>query len=223
MMALNKSKGNMYPWVTHTWNPIRGCRHDCIYCYVKAIKNYDMEPRLIAKELKTDLGSGRTIFVCSTADMFGAWIPEGWIEDVLKHCNKHDNTYLFQTKNPARYARLLDEFPTNIILGTTIETNRHSSFVSEASYPIYRVDAMRMLDKKYTTMISIEPIMDFDFWNMRDMISMIQPAFVSIGADSKGHNLSEPPAKKIQRLIDQLRTFTRVILKSNLSRLGRFK
>jgi len=23
-MGLNKSKGQMYPWISHTWNPIRG-------------------------------------------------------------------------------------------------------------------------------------------------------------------------------------------------------
>lgn len=33
---LNKSKGNMYPWVTYTWNPIKGkCPHECRYCYMK--------------------------------------------------------------------------------------------------------------------------------------------------------------------------------------------
>ena len=26
----------MYPWVTHTWNPLAGrCKHDCNYCYMK--------------------------------------------------------------------------------------------------------------------------------------------------------------------------------------------
>ena len=30
---LNRQKGNMYPWITHTWNPIKGkCPHDCTYC-----------------------------------------------------------------------------------------------------------------------------------------------------------------------------------------------
>lgn len=33
-MALTKSRGNMYPFVTHTWNAIKGiCFHDCPYCY----------------------------------------------------------------------------------------------------------------------------------------------------------------------------------------------
>ncbi len=35
-MGLNKSNGNMYEWITHTWNTIKGeCYHDCSYCYMK--------------------------------------------------------------------------------------------------------------------------------------------------------------------------------------------
>jgi DNA repair photolyase len=33
-MGLNKSKGNMYEWITHTWNTVKGaCYHDCSYCH----------------------------------------------------------------------------------------------------------------------------------------------------------------------------------------------
>jgi len=33
-MGLNASKGQMYEWVTHTWNAIKGkCLHDCSYCH----------------------------------------------------------------------------------------------------------------------------------------------------------------------------------------------
>lgn len=35
-MPLNESTGNMYPWLTHTWNTIKGtCPHNCDYCYMK--------------------------------------------------------------------------------------------------------------------------------------------------------------------------------------------
>jgi len=55
-MGLNISKGNMYEFVTHTWNVIKGkCFHDCDYCYMK--RWGDLKPiRLDKKELKTDLG-----------------------------------------------------------------------------------------------------------------------------------------------------------------------
>lgn len=35
-MGLNKAKGEMYKFVTHTWNTVKGeCFHNCRYCYMK--------------------------------------------------------------------------------------------------------------------------------------------------------------------------------------------
>ena len=50
---------------------------------------------------------GRNIFVCSMADLFGEWVPDSWINEVFKACEKapHHN-YLFLTKNPKRYEEL---------------------------------------------------------------------------------------------------------------------
>lgn len=69
-------------------------------------------------------------------------------------------------------------------------------------------------------MMSIEPIMDFDLVAMVKMISMIEPEFVSIGADSKGHGLKEPPWEKVRELIDRLGGITEVREKANLERLN---
>lgn len=53
---------------------------------------------------------GRNILVCSMGDLFAEWIPNEWIEKVLKECRKKDreNIFLFLTKNPARYDELRD-------------------------------------------------------------------------------------------------------------------
>lgn len=49
----------------------------------------------------------QTIFVCSMADLFGAWVPDEWIEAVFKACLKApQHRYLFLTKNPGRYIDL---------------------------------------------------------------------------------------------------------------------
>ena len=46
----------------------------------------------------------RNIFVCSMADLFGEWVPDEWIEEVFKACDKApQHNYLFLTKNPTRY------------------------------------------------------------------------------------------------------------------------
>jgi len=89
-MSLNKTTGNMYEWITHTWNPIKGrCFHDCSYCYMK--RWGEQKPvRLDAKEGKTDLGYGNFIFVGSSCDMFAEDIPDDWIIPVLIVCNIHN-------------------------------------------------------------------------------------------------------------------------------------
>ncbi len=50
-MALNKSTGNMYAFVSHTYNPMKGeCEHSCPYCFMK--RNRPLPPlRLEPKEL----------------------------------------------------------------------------------------------------------------------------------------------------------------------------
>ena len=68
-------------------------------------------------------------------------------------------------------------------------------------------------------MISIEPIMDFELVEFSMMIRNIHPDYVSIGADSQGHNLSEPSKEKTMELIEGLKTFTEVKIKDNLKRI----
>ena len=102
-MTLNKQKGNMYGFVTHTWNAVKGkCPYDCSYCYMKVFPQGKLH--FDEKELKTNLGEGNFIFVGSSCDMWAKKIPLEWIVEILEHCRKHPkNTYLFQTKNPERF------------------------------------------------------------------------------------------------------------------------
>ena len=108
-MSLNKAKGNMYPFVTHTWNPIRGeCPHGCSYCYMKKVyKRFGKIPAPVhidERELFTDLGKNNFIFVGSSCDMFAKNVPDNWIQDVTTNAHSFDvNRYLFKTKNPARF------------------------------------------------------------------------------------------------------------------------
>lgn len=53
---------------------------------------------------------GRNIFVCSMADLFGDWVPDSWIDEVFKACEKApQHNYLFLTKNPQRYVELAEK------------------------------------------------------------------------------------------------------------------
>lgn len=121
-MALNKSTGNMYAFVSHTYNPMKGeCEHSCPYCFMKG-KRLLPPLRLELKELKVNLGEGNFIFVGSSTDEWAANVPSEWIEQVLDYCDGFDNSYLFQSKNPARFLEYLDHpVMRKSVLCTTIE------------------------------------------------------------------------------------------------------
>lgn len=217
---LNKQKGNMYGFVTHTWNPIKGrCPHDCSYCYMKRFPQGDL--RLDEKCFKDDLGKGNFIFVGSSTDMWAKVIPTKWITKVLNYCKKYpENTYLFQTKNPSRLFIFRYDFPPGTILGTTIETDRRDILPKKLCAPLDRARILRLLrawvDK---IMISIEPIMVFDLIHFVKILKIASPDFISIGADSKGSQLLEPNSVLIKELIERLKGFTEVRIKPNLERL----
>lgn len=83
------------------------------------------------------------VFVCSMADLFGDWVPDEWISEVLEACKEaQQHAYLFLTKNPSRYMELarngiLPEEP-NFWYGSTITgpedsfwwSDYHNTFVS---------------------------------------------------------------------------------------------
>ena len=212
-IMLNKQKGNMYGFVTHTFNVIKGrCPHNCSYCYMKRWGKQS-ELHFDEKELKTDLGKGNYIFVGSSCDMWAKDIQGEWIQEVLECCiNYPDNTYFFQSKNPGRFIDFPNHPPKKLYC-STIETNRvYKNIMGNAPPPYER----ELLDIDH---ITIEPIMDFDIDSFVRLILDQQPIQVNIGADSSRNNLPEPPKEKIIELIGILEKHTKVYLKKNLNRL----
>lgn len=50
------------------------------------------------------------IFVVSMGDLFGDWVPEGWITKVFDACiQAPQHKYMFLTKNPKRYTELAEK------------------------------------------------------------------------------------------------------------------
>ena len=232
-MGLTKSRGNMYPWVSHTWNPIKGhCQFECPYCYVKAsgrLKQYQEPCHLVEKELLTSLGKDRTIFVGSMGDMWGPWVEYEWIQRVLGRCTEFKNTYIFQSKNPGRFIYFAPWLGSlNLVyLGTTIETDRYpAGFQTNAPSIDARIYSMHNLSResRVKTFVTIEPIMKFNLKALLDNIRFMNPDFVTIGADSKGHGLVEPTWAEVQRLIENLGLMEiEIRQKKNLDRLRLFE
>ena len=216
-MKLNPSKGNMYDFVTHTGNAIKGiCPHNCSYCYVKRWGN-QKPVRLDKSELNGPMEEGNFIFIGSSCDMFAEDIPKEWISEVLNYCKRYNNKYLFQSKNPERFLEFV--YPEDTVFCTTIETNRwYGEVMNKSPHPENRAMSMSKL-VGYKTYVTIEPIMDFDIDELISMIEFFNPKQVNIGADSRGNNLPEPSAEKVMMLIETLKRFTTIHRKSNLKRI----
>ena len=196
-------------------------------CYMKEqplVKAWDEESHLVLKELELNLGSGKSIFVGSSTDMWGNWVDRSDIQKVLDVCCYHGNKYLFQTKDPRGYfGWLRDELPGDVTLGCTIESNRPYDYGSGCLISTRkRFEAMRDLKEMgYKTAITIEPIMDLDVGVIQKWVEIIQPEWVAIGADSGGNDLDEPGLETLIYLITGLKGITKVIQKDNLRRLSR--
>lgn len=226
-MGLIKSKGNMYPWVTHCHTHLGGeCCHECVYCYVNDPRfgrpaKYKGPLRLIEEEFNVKYGKGKTIFIEHCNDLLAFDVIPQHIVRILHHCLDYpDNTYVFQTKNPQRYFDPLIEgmFPHNSIFGTTIETNREIHGISKAPTPYERMFWMtRLIGRKFVT---IEPVLDFDVDILAEWIAWINPEFLNLGADSKGYGLPEPTVEKIMALVERLKEYgVELREKHNLTRL----
>lgn len=231
----------MYPFVTHTWNAIKGkCAHDCQYCYMKRFKLGEI--RLDMKELNSKFGRDRFIFVGSSCDMWAQSVPVDWILPVLRVCRENNPggvdvfgrmyRYLFQSKNPNRFLDFirnegLDAYEKNLIpdksiFATTIETDEYPP-----EFPAHEIPGIderlngicKVREQGFPVTVTIEPIMRFDVNRLVDIITDIDPVWVSIGADSKGHGLEEPDHDDVTILIHQLSKRYELVLKKNLNRI----
>mgnify|MGYP000646354514 CR=1 FL=1 len=214
---LNPRKGDMYKFVGYTWNPIKGkCLHNCSYCYMKQINPNANPPRLAEYELNTDLGCGRSIFGSST-DMFAEDIPSEWIARVLDYCHQNSNmllpnAYLLQSKNPKRFLEFINHpIMERVIFCTTIETNR---FYLEIMNKAPRMEEIARLGR--STMVTAEPLMQFDREEMVSFIRRCSPKLVNIGRNScRRIVLPEPTQEEVQQLIAELKSFANVNVTDN--------
>ena len=218
-----------------TWNVFKGCKFNCVYCVQReqakrqehrCEKCYNYEPHLHPERLNEKFKEGETVFVAAAGDISFMLKKREQIE-ILNTIRKYsDTTFLLQTKDPRYYLKLLHwgSFPENIVIGTTIETNRviigkqPYSLYSKAPYPDERFRLMRTYTnlRKY---ITIEPIMDFDLDILVEWVKEIAPEFVYVGYlnplwKAKKLRIPEPPLEKTEELINELKKFTEVRLKT---------
>ena len=211
-MKKNEKSGNMYKLSVEQWNPFAGCNFDCTYCKqsFKAQSKrqlhlcrscYDYTPHEHPERLDAPLpktGYMQFIFTCASGDVSFCSTP--FLERIVDRIrNEPNKTFLIQSKNPATFSRVA--FPKNVILGTTIETNRDPlcQAIAKAPLPSQRFNDLLALQHPMK-MVTVEPAMDLDVDVMFDWITQINPVMVWLGYDSKRANLPAPPLEKVFEL-----------------------
>ena len=150
------------------------------------------------------------IFVVSMGDLFGAWVPDNWIEEVFKACDAAPwHTYMFLTKNPRRYMELAEKgilrVADNFWYGSTATTPETEFFWHD----------------QLNTFVSIEPI-QAPFPDALDPDCGIQKVkWVIIGAETGNQKGKVVPEKDWIRTIVKAcwATKTPVFLKDNLKKV----
>lgn len=235
-MKLNEGKGNMYEFITHTWNPIKGkCFHDCTYCYMKPLNPNPSYPYLDIHELTGTFESGQFIFIGSGTDFCYDKILSEWISKTFDFCYNNNPLSLFgdrakfllQTKNPKRLLEFCNHpflSPENdlAVVCTTLETNRHlPRIMQNAPTPLERAEAMaKIADRGIKTYVTIEPIIDFDLEDFITLVKMCRPEQVNIGKNtSKIVTVPNPTIEKTVSFVTELLKFTKIEIKSNYKEL----
>lgn len=173
----------------------------------KAPYPFEFAPTFHAYKLEEPIRRKKpaTIFVCSMADLFGEWVPDEWIREVLAACAAAPwHNYLFLTKNPERYAELAekDMLPAGdgFWWGTTI-TNQED-YENKGT-------AMFHLPTDCRVFFSIEPI--------HGRIDMgLMPDWIIIGAETgQRKNKTIPKREWIQDIVNRC-VDERIFMKDSL-------
>ncbi len=217
-MPINAKKRHRMYKGAKTWNPFKGCNYDCIYCE----PSFKRLCRLFNKcafcrayiphchyERLAKVPNAEIVFVAGNGDL--AFCPVDFVMEIIKVIRKNPNqTFYLQSKNPKCFEWLIKELPENVILVTTLETNRDEGYgkISKAPPPSIRYRDFLLL-KYPRKVVTIEPVMEFDFDIFIDWILGIDPEYVWIGYNSKPKavKLPEPSKEKLRSFIDLLRSY----------------
>lgn len=185
----------------------KGKARGCQLCYTYT-PHFHKE-RLLRSPPRT-LGD-QFIFFPAYGDL--AWASPEVMQAHIDYARKYrDRTFLIQSKDPKCFKGY--DFPENVILATTIETNQlgwrnnpseYTSYrdISQAPFPLERYQIMRELEHS-RLIITAEPILAFNVIILKNWIREIEPEAVYVGYDNHKTLLPEPPLTLTLRLIREI-------------------
>ena len=221
MQKLNKVNSNI-GWAAWSWNPVTGCLGPagdgklCPYCYAnrmtqrfgQSFKPTFHPERLYApRNTKISRDSNNRVFVCSMGELFGPWVPDEWICQVLDvvHANPQF-TFLFLTKCPERLPTL--QWPQNAWIGATIDQQKRVVAVTDAFEELQHIKDQGKL------FISCEPLLE----NLELYPELMETLdWIIIGAKSQGKTKIQPEMIWVENILNIARDYeVSVWFKDNL-------
>ena len=220
-----------------TWNIWVGCEFGCEYCNArkaaltrfKHITRYKdgFRPHLVPEEFSKTFKPGDFVFIGYMGEL--SFAPRPVVSLILSKVRQYPQSeFLFCVKDPSCYKDWGFEYPRNLYLGATIESNIDHG-LSKAPPPRERYKAMCELghEKKF---VSMEPLLDFHLCTFVEWMKEIKPEIIEVGPDNYHNNLPEPKSGisgfrapwKVRWLLEMLREFCpTVVEKTGLDRLKR--
>lgn len=212
-------------WTDYTWNPVAGCHHACQWrmpdgsiatCYAEDVaegvasaaypQGFDHHywyPDRLEDPAKVQTPS--KIFVGSMADVFGHWVPEAQIYDILDvaQTKAQQHTYQFLTKNPNRYLRNFD-FTENMWMGASTPPDFmwRKPLLRHKQETMLRItlQVFTDMDNAPVTWLSAEPLS----WDITPVLIDYPYAldWIVIGAASNGRIKYAPEEDYVRNLVE---------------------
>lgn len=209
----------------YTWNPTGGCFHGCTWqmpdgsvteCYAKTIaerftsgypkgfEHHYWRPHSLDAPRKLKKPAG--IFVGSMADLFGHWVPEEQILQVLDVMkDAHWHTFQTLSKFPIRLPEF-NPFPENAWVGVSLPAGHSMSETGGARALSAYLRHMKHI-KATVRFMSIEPLW-FDaapvFEEWLETEEKLPFEWAIIGAASNGSRVFQPETEWTQSLLGVL-------------------
>lgn len=229
MNKQDKGKGTLHgrgiQWTDYTWNAIGGCQHQCRWtmpdgsiaiCYAEEVArkftagyplgfaHHYWRPQNLDEPLK--LKQPAKIFLDSMADLFGRWVPEEQIQQVLDTARKaHWHTFQALTKNAPRLLKF--DLPPNVWAGCSSPPDQMlGQHLTRAQQEKMMHRILETLAQKpdNITWISFEPLS----WDVAPIVAQYPGAlrWAVIGAATNGPKVYQIDPAIVQNLLDVLDT-----------------
>jgi protein gp37 len=208
----------------YTWNPTGGCLHGCTWkmpdgsvteCYAKTVaerlavhtysggfEQHYWRPEALKEPLRLKTPAG--IFVGSMADLFGHWVPEEQIRQVMDVMTQADwHTFQTLSKYPVRLPEF-NPFPQNVWVGVSLPAGHLMKPEGGARALKAYLRHMDNIEAKVRFMsieplwFEVAPVLE-DWLKTHDRLPF---EWVIIGAASAGKKIFQPKQEWVQGLLD---------------------